>query len=68
MVETTHAKPSTRDGRKHTIEADKLFLDVRENVGALTSQHRHRRSQGWYTRYIALMSEGIEIEPSYFEE
>lgn len=35
----THVDTS-RDGTKHTIEADRLMHDDRENVGALTSQHR----------------------------
>lgn len=42
--------------------------DARENVGEPTSQHRQRRSPDWYTGYMALMSESVEIEPSSFEE
>ena len=61
VVESTHAETCTKDGRKHTREGDILFLDVRDNVGAPTSQHRQRRSRENYIRYIALMSEGIEI-------
>ena len=38
VVETTHAEPSTRDGKKCTRYADELLLDARENVGAPTSQ------------------------------
>ena len=68
MVETTHVDPSTRDGRKHTREADKLFLDARENVGAPTSQCRQRRSLEWYTGYMSLVKKDTEIEPSSFEE
>ena len=49
VEETTHVEPSTRNGRKHTREADKLMLDASENVGAPTSQHRQRRSQDMYT-------------------
>ena len=67
METPTHAKNS-RDGRNHTGEADKLLHDARENVGAPTSQRRQRRSPEWYTGYMALMSESIEIEPSSFEE
>ena len=40
VVETTHVKPSTRNGRKRNKEADKLMLDLTENVGAPTSIHR----------------------------
>ena len=36
----THADPSIRNGKRHTIEADKRRLDVTQNVGAPTSQHR----------------------------
>eukprot|EP00253_Pinus_taeda_P009800 PITA_09800 len=42
--------------------------DVRENVGAPTSQRRQRRSLDRYTSYMALMSESVEVEPSSFEE
>ena len=44
VVETIHAGPSTRDRRKYTKEANKLFVYARENVGAPTSQCRQRRS------------------------
>lgn len=67
MEAPTHAETS-RDGRKCTREADNLMHDVRENVGAPTSQHRQRRSLDRYTSYMALMSESVEIEPSSFEE
>eukprot|EP00253_Pinus_taeda_P010452 PITA_10452 len=67
-VETpTHAENS-RDGRKHTREAEKLMHDARENVGAPTSQHRKWRSPDQHTSYIALMSESVEVDPSSFEE
>ena len=56
VVETTHAKPSTRNGRKHTREADRFMLDATEHVGAPTSQRRQRRSPNRYTGYMALMS------------
>ena len=42
VVENTHAKPSTRLGRRCTTEVDKLRLDAAENVGAPTSLHRQR--------------------------
>ena len=37
VAETTHAEPSTRNGRKRTREADRLMLYVIEHVGAPTS-------------------------------
>ena len=37
-------------------------------MGAPLNQRRHRRSPDWYTGYMALMIEIVEIEPSYFEE
>lgn len=36
-VETSTQVESSRDGRKHTREVDRLFLDARENVGEPTS-------------------------------
>ena len=36
-VETSTQAESSKDGRKHTKEADKLLKDVRENVGAPSS-------------------------------
>jgi hypothetical protein len=42
VEEATHAKPSIRNGRKCTTEADRLRIDVEQNVGAPTSQHRQR--------------------------
>jgi len=42
--------------------------DARENVGAPTSQRSQRKSPDWYTGYMALMSESIEVEPSSFKE
>ena len=45
-----------------------MLLDVRENVGTPTSKRMHRRSTKQYTGYMDLMSEGVEIEPSSFEE
>ena len=35
VVENTHANPSIRNGRMHTMEADRLRLDAVENVGSL---------------------------------
>jgi len=42
-VETSTQVESSKKGRKHTREADKLLDDARENVGAPSSQHRQRR-------------------------
>jgi len=67
-VETSIQTESSRDGRKHTRKADRLLSDVRENAGEPSSQHRQRRSPDRYTRYMALLSECVEIEPSSFEE
>ena len=44
------------------------MLDATEHVGAPTSQRMQRRSPDRYTGYMALMSECIVTEPSYFEE
>jgi hypothetical protein len=38
VEESTHVEPSIRNGRKRTTEADRLRLDVAQNVGAPTSQ------------------------------
>ena len=40
VEENTHAKPSIRNGRRRTTEADRLRLDVAQNVGPPTSQRR----------------------------
>jgi hypothetical protein len=68
VEEATHAKPSIRNGRKHTTKADRLRLDVAQNVGAHTSQHRQRQSPDRFTGYMALMRKCIVTEPSSFEE
>jgi len=67
MGEPTHAETS-RDGRKHTREVEKLMDDARENVGAPTSQHRQRRSLDQYTGYMDLISKSVDIDPSLFKE
>ena len=67
-VETSTQVESSRDGRKRTREADILLEDVRENVGAPSSQCRQRRSLERYIRYMALVGECVETEPSSFEE
>jgi hypothetical protein len=40
VEETTQAEPSIRNGRKHTVAADRLRLDVAQNIGAPISQRR----------------------------
>ena len=67
-VETSIQAESCRDGRKHTREADRLLEDVRENVGAPSSQFRQRRSPERYIGDMALAGECVETEPSSFEE
>lgn len=67
-VETSTQAESSREGRKHTREADRLLDVARENVGGPTSQCRKRRSLERYTRYISLMGACIVTEPSYFQE
>ena len=44
VEESTHVEPNIRIGRRHTIEADRLRLDVAQNVGAPTSKHKQRQS------------------------
>ena len=68
MAKKTHADPSTRLGRRHTTEADRLRLDATEHVGAPTSLRRQRQSPDRFTGYMALMSKCIVTEPSSFEE
>ena len=68
MEESTHAEPNIRIGRKRTTEAERLKLDAAQNVGVPTSQRRQRQSPNQFTRYMALMSKCIMIEPSSFEE
>jgi hypothetical protein len=68
VEEATHAKPSIRNGRKRTTEADRLRLDVAQNVGAPTSQHKQRQSPGRFTGYMALMGKFIVTKPYSFQE
>ena len=68
VAENTHADPSTRNGRRRTMEADRLRLDVAEDVGAPTSLRRQRQSPDRFTGYMALMSKCIVTEPYSFEE
>ena len=68
VEETTQAEPSIRNGRKRTTEAERLRLDVAQNVGAPTSQRRQRQSPDRFAGYMALMRKCIVTEPSSFQE
>jgi hypothetical protein len=68
VEEATHAEPSIRNGRKRTTEADRFRLDAAHNVGAPTSQRRHRQSPDRFTGYMDLMRKCILTEPSSFQE
>jgi hypothetical protein len=68
VEEATHANPSIRNGIKYTMEGDRLRLDVAQNVGAPTSQHRQRQSHDQFTRYVALMRKCIVTEPYSFQK
>jgi hypothetical protein len=68
MEEATHVEPSIRNGRKCTTKDDRLRLDVAQNVGAPTSQHKQRQSHDRFTRYMTLMIKCIVIEPYSFQE
>ena len=67
-VESTHAGPNKRIGRRRTTEAKRLKLDAAQNVGVPTSQRRQRQSLERFTRYMDLMSKCIVTRPSSFEE
>jgi hypothetical protein len=66
VEETNQVDPSIINGRKRTTEADRLRLDVAQNVGAPTSQRRQRQSPDRFAGYMALMSKCIVTEPSSF--
>jgi hypothetical protein len=68
VEEATQVEPSIRNGRKRTTKADRLRLDVAQNVGAPTSQRRQRQSPDRFTGYMALMRKCIVTEPSSFQE
>ena len=63
VEESTHAEPNIKQGKKHTTKAERLKLDVAQNVGVPTSQRRQRQSPDQYTRYMALMRKCIVTEP-----
>ena len=60
VEENTHVDPSIRNGRRRTIEVDRLRLDAVENVGAPTSECRQRQSPDRFTGYMALMRKCID--------
>ena len=66
VEESTQVEPFIRNGRKCTMEADRLRLDAAQNVGAPTSQRRQRQSPDRFTGYMALMRKCIVIEPYSF--
>ena len=67
-VETSTHAESSRDGRKRSREANRLMMDVREDVGQPSSHHRKRRAPEQYTGYMALVRQCVETETSSFEE
>eukprot|EP00253_Pinus_taeda_P024974 PITA_24974 len=67
-LETSTQAESSRDGQKCTREADRLLSDARENVGEPSYQGKQRKSLDRYTRYMALVGECVETEPSSFKE
>lgn len=67
-VETSTQAGPSKEGRKRTREFDTLVPDARENVRSPSNLHRQRRSHKRYTGYMALMTELVETEPSYFKE
>jgi hypothetical protein len=61
------ADPSIRNGRKCTTKADRIRLDGAPNVGAPTSQCKHRESPNRFTGYMVFMRKCIMTEPSSFQ-
>jgi hypothetical protein len=68
VEETTQAEPSIRNGKKHTTRVDRLRLDAAQNVGAPTSQCRHRQSPDRFAGYMDLMRKCIVTKPYSFQE
>lgn len=66
-ITLTQAK-SSREGKKGTKYVDRLVQDARENVGYPSNLRKQRRLPERYTGYMSLMTELIEIKPSYFKE
>jgi len=67
-METSTEAKSSREGRNHTREADKLLDDARESVEAPTFQCREKRSPERYIGYMAIMGECVVTEPTSFKE
>ena len=68
MKGSTHIDSTIKIGRRCTTEADRLRLDVAQNVGAPTSQRRQRESPDLFTGYMDLMRKCIVTNPSSFQE
>jgi hypothetical protein len=68
VEETTQAEPSIINGRKCTMKANILRLDVAQNVGAPTSQRKQRQTHDRFAGYMALMRKCIMTKPSSFQE
>jgi hypothetical protein len=68
VEENTQVDPSIKNGRKHTTEGDRLRLGVAQNVGAPTSQRRHRQSSDQFDGYMDLMRKCIMTKTSSFQE
>lgn len=67
-METSTQEEASKEGRKITRYIDKLVQDARENVESPSNFCRKRRGPERYTRYMALMIEIVEDDPSSFEE
>lgn len=67
VEETTQVDSSIKNGRKRTTEADRLRLDVAQNIGAPISECRQRQSPDRFVGYMALMSKCIVTKPSSFQ-
>ena len=66
VEESTHAEPNIRTSKRHTIEGERLKLDVAQKVGVPTSHRRKRQSPERFTRYMALMRKIILTKPFSF--
>ena len=68
VEEATHVETSIKNGRKCTTKANRLSLNVAQNVGVPTSQCRQRQTPDRFAGYMALMRKCIVTEPSSFQE
>jgi hypothetical protein len=66
VEETTQEEPSIRNGKKRTTKAERVILDVAQNVGAPISQRRQRQSPDRFAGYMDLMRKCIVTKPSSF--